>query len=128
MNAREMLTHNLGLKALSLFLAIVLWLFVVAGMEEEIGMSLPVVFVHLSPELAVVNRPTAKIDVRLSGPRILLLRLKAEQLPVLLDLQGVREGTTTFPAVEREVRLPAGVRVTRVIPAAIEVRLAKLGK
>jgi YbbR domain-containing protein len=127
MNLREMLTHNLGLKALSLFLAMVLWLFVAAGMETEIGLSLPVVFAHLSPGLAVVNRPPARIDVRLAGPRIILLKLKAEPLPVLLDLQGVREGTTVFPALEMAIRVPEGVRVTRVTPAAIEVKLAKTG-
>ena len=127
MNLREILTHNLGLKTLSLFLAMVLWLSVAAGMKAEIGLSLPVVFAHLSPGLAVVNQPPARIDVRLSGARILLMKLKAEQLPVLLDLQGVREGTTVFPAVEMAIRVPEGVRVTRVTPAAIEVRLAKAG-
>ena len=128
MNVREMLAHNLGLKILSLFLAVMLWLFVAAGMEAEIGLSLPVVFTHLSSDLAVVNQPPARLDVRLAGPRILLLKLKAAQLPVLLDLQGVREGTTGFPAVEMAIRVPEGVRVTRVTPAAIEVRLAKAGK
>jgi YbbR domain-containing protein len=128
MNVREMLAHNLGLKVLSLFLAVMLWLFVAAGMEAEIGLSLPVVFTHLSLDLAVVNQPPARINVRLAGPRILLLTLKAAQVPVLLDLQGVREGTTAFPAVEMAIRVPNGVRVTRVTPAAIEVRLAKAGK
>jgi YbbR domain-containing protein len=127
MNVREMLTHNLGLKVLSLFLAMVLWLFVAAGKEAEIGLSLQIVFAHLSPGLAIVNGPPARIDVRLAGPRILLLKLKAERLPVLLDLQGIREGTTAFPAVEMAIRVPDGVRVTRVTPAAIEVRLAKNG-
>jgi len=127
MNIREILIHNLGLKTLSLFLAVVLWLSVAAGMKAEIGLSLPVVFVHLSPGLTVVDRPPALIDVRLSGPRILLMKLKAGQLPVLLDLQGVREGTTVFPAVEMAIRVPEGVRVTRVTPAAIEVKLAKAG-
>jgi YbbR domain-containing protein len=128
MNVLEMLANNLGLKVLSLFLAVMLWLFVAAGMEAEIGLSLPVVFTHLSSDLAVVNQPPARLDVRLAGPRILLLKLKAAQLPVLLDLQGVREGTTAFPAVEMAIRVPEGVRVTRVTPAAIEVRLAKAGK
>jgi YbbR domain-containing protein len=127
MNVREMLTHNIGLKALSLFLAMMLWLFVAAGMESEIALFMPVVFAHLSPGLAIVNQPPARIDVRLAGPRILLLKLKAERLPVFLDLQGVREGITAFPAVEMAIHIPEGVRVTRVTPAAIEVRLAKIG-
>jgi hypothetical protein len=128
MNVREILTHNLGLKVLSLFLAMVLWLFVAAGTELEIGLSLPVVFTHLPPGLAIINRPPARIDARLAGPRILLLRLKAERLPVVFDLQDAREGSIVFPGVESAIRAPDGVRITRVTPAAIEVRLARAGK
>jgi YbbR domain-containing protein len=128
MNVRETLTHNLGLKVLSLFLAIVLWLFVAAGTESEIGLSLPVVFTHLPTGLAIINQPPARIDARLAGPRILLLRLNEERIPVVLDLQGAREGSTVFPGVESAISVPDGVRVTRVTPAAIEVRLARADK
>jgi len=127
MNLREVLSHNLGLKVLSLFLAMVLWLFVAAGKETEIGLALPVVFAHLSPGLAIVNQPLPRIDVRLSGPRIMLLKFKTESAPVILDLQGAGEGTIAFPAMETAVRVPDGVRVTRVTPAAIEITLAKAG-
>lgn len=128
MNVREMLTHNLGLKVLSLLLAMVLWLFVAAGTESEISLSLPVVFTHLPPGLAIVSLPPARIDARLAGPRILLLRLNAERLPVVLDLQDAREGSTVFPGVESAIRVPEGVRVRRVTPAAIEVKLARAYK
>lgn len=127
MNWREMLTHNLGLKTLSLLLAAVLWLFVAAERETEIGASVAVGFKNVAPGLAIVNRPPSRLDVRLAGPKVLLLRLRAENLSVLLDLQGAGGGTTSFTGLEKEIPLPAGVRVTRVTPAVIEVKLASPG-
>ena len=123
----ETVTHNLGLKLLSLFLAAVLWLFVTASHDEEIGLSCPVACANIPPGLAIVNRLPTQVDVRLAGPRILLLRLKSERPTVLLDLRGLGEGLTSFPEVETKFRIPYGVRVTRVTPASIEVRLAKTG-
>ncbi len=125
MKIREAFAHNLGIKALALFLATVLWLFVTTGQRTEIDLALPVVFMNLPPGLTIVNRPPSRVDVRLAGPRILLLRLGAERLPVRLDLKGAGEGTTRFPEVESNLQTPPGVRVTRVTPAVIEVMLAK---
>ncbi|HEX9078911.1 MAG TPA: hypothetical protein VF795_04945 [Desulfuromonadaceae bacterium] len=127
MKIREMLTENLGLKALSLFLAAVIWLFVSFGREAEIELALPVVLANVPQGLVVANSPPARIDVRLAGPRILLLRLGARPRPVLLDLKGAGEGVTAFPEMAKNLPLPYGVRVTRVTPAAIEVRLAGNG-
>jgi YbbR domain-containing protein len=127
MKMREMLTHNIGLKALSLFLASVLWLFVAAGQKSEIGLTLPVKVTNLPPGLAIANRLPARIDVRLAGPRIMLLRLNTDRHPVLLDLKGAGEGTTSFPELETKLSIPYGIRVTRMTPASIEVKLARAG-
>lgn len=124
MKIRETLTQNLWLKVLSLLLAAVLWLFVSSGREVEVDLTLPVVYANVPQGLALTNNPPERIDVRLSGPRILLLRLAAGHMPVVLDLKGAGEGITAFPAVGKNLPLPYGVRITRVTPAAIEVRLA----
>jgi YbbR domain-containing protein len=125
MNWREAWTNNLGLKALSLFLALLLWLFVAAGREAELDVVAPVVFENLPPPLAIVNQPPSRLDVRVAGAKIELLRLKTKRLTVVLDLKGAGEGITSFPGPEKAIRFPEGVRVTRVTPAVIEVRLAK---
>ncbi len=125
MKIREMLTQNLGLKTLSLLLAAILWLFVSSGREAAMELELQVVYANVPQGLAITNNPPAQIDVRLSGPRILLLRIGARRQPVVLDLRGAGAGITAFPEVARNLPLPYGVRVTRVTPAAIEVRLAK---
>ncbi len=124
MKIREMLTQNLGLKALSLLLAAILWLFVSSGREGAAKLVLPVIYANVPQGLAITNKPPAQIDVRLAGPRILLLRLDSNRQPVVLDLKGASAGITAFPEVAKNLPLPYGVRVTRVTPAAIEVRLA----
>ena len=125
MTWRETWTHNLGLKALSLFLAALLWLFVTAGQESELDLQVPVLFENLSPGLAVVSQPPSRLDVRVAGPKIVLMRLRTERLAVVLDLKNAGEGTTGFPGPEKAIRFPDGVRVTRVAPAVIELRLVR---
>jgi YbbR domain-containing protein len=125
MTWRETCAHNFGLKALSLFLAVLLWLFVAAGQESELNLQVPVFFENISPGLAVVSQPPSRLDLRVAGPRILLMRLRAERLAVVLNLKDAAEGTTGFPGPEKAIRFPAGVMVTRVTPSVIEVKLVK---
>jgi len=126
MSWREACTHNLGLKVLSLFLAALLWLFVTAGQEAELDLQVPVLFENLPVGLTIGNQPPSLLDLRLAGPKIQLMRLQRERLAVALDLKNAGEGSIGFPNPEKSIRLPDGVRVTRVTPAAIEARLVKM--
>jgi YbbR domain-containing protein len=125
MSWRETVTKNLGLKALSLLLAALLWLFVAADRESEREIAVPVVYRNLSPALAIVNKPPSRLDLWVAGPKIMLMRLNADRLTIFLDLKNAGEGATSFPGPEKAVHLPEGVRVTRVTPASVEVSLAR---
>jgi len=127
MNLREVVTHNLGLKIMSLFLAIVLWLFIAAEKDSEISFSVPVEIVNLPNGLVVASRPPARIDVRVAGPKVVLMSLQWNLPKVFLDMKDAREGTTEFPRLEGTIRISEGVRVTRVSPAAVDVTLARGG-
>jgi hypothetical protein len=120
-------THNLGLKVLSLIMAVVIWFFVDVGKEKEISMSVQVRLENMPPGLVVAGAPPSPIYVRLKGAKIALMKIRMERLVAHLDLQGAREGMTGFPYLEAMIDLPEGVRVTRVTPTALEVRLAKIG-
>jgi hypothetical protein len=126
MNLRELLTHNLGLKVLSLVMAVVIWFFVDVGKETEISMAVPVLFKNIPSGLVIAGAPPPPINVRLKGPKIALMKFRAERPTLLLDLKGAGEGTTGFPGLESIIKLPEGVRVTRVTPIAMEVRLEKM--
>jgi hypothetical protein len=126
MKLRELVTQNLGLKVLSLIMAVVIWFFVDVGKEMEISMAVPVLFKNIPAGLVIAGAPPPPINVRLKGPKISLLKFREERPSLLLDMKGAGEGLTGFPGLEGMITLPEGVRVTRVTPAAMEVRLEKM--
>lgn len=125
MNLGETIRHNLGLKALSLFLAVVLWLYVAMARETETSRSVPVLLRNIPTGLIVEGKPPSTIDIRMKGPKILMMMSHTDPPALVLDLKGAKEGTTVFPSPDALINLPEGVRVTRVVPASIEVRLLK---
>jgi hypothetical protein len=126
MKLRELVTHNLGLKALSLIMAVVIWFSVNVGKETEISMAVPVLFKNIPSGLVIAGAPPPPINVRLKGPKISLMKFREERPDLILDLKGAGEGTTGFPGLESMITLPEGVLVTRITPAAMEVRLGKM--
>ncbi len=125
---RERLAGNFGLKVLSLLLAALLWLSVTAATEGEVAVKVPVHIRNLAPRLALATKAPSSIELRIAGPKIRLLSLAKERLATDLDLQGVGEGGVTFADVARYVALPGGLRVTRVYPATIELKLLQVEK
>lgn len=126
MNLKERLPPNSGLMALALSLAIVFWLFVHYHNEAETELFIPIKLTNLAPGLVVVNQPPARINVRIAGPRIQMLRMNPEQLVVTLDLQNIGEGTVAFPGIDKAVPVARDLRVIRVYPAVVELRLARV--
>jgi hypothetical protein len=110
--------------ALSLFVAVLLWLFAAGEREGEIVLGVPLELVNLSPSLSFVNKPPSWIEVTVAGPRILLLRLRMQRQKIRLDLRGSREGITVYNGLGKSIRLEPGLHVTRLSPATIEVKTA----
>ncbi len=128
MSTRERVAENFGLKALSLLLALLLWLSVTAARDGEVAIMVPVRIRNLAPQLALATKAPSSIELRVAGPKIQLLHLAKERLAADLDLQGVEEGSVTFADVARTVALPGGLRVTRIYPSTIELKLVKAEK
>jgi YbbR domain-containing protein len=117
-------SSDLGLKLFSLLFALGLWLFVNAGQKPtEKSFVVPVEFRNMPAELMTVNPAPAQIEVRLAGPPALLSTLDPDYLKVVLDLDGARPGTSTFRLSADFFNPPRGVRVTRINPAVVNLRL-----
>ena len=126
MNVKEIFTNNAGLKALSLFLAAALWFSLTSRLDGEVRLKVPVVLKNLPAQLTVADTPPPLIELDVSGPKIVLLGLSKKRLTALLDLQGAGEGPVSFTSLDRTVHLPSGLRVIRVQPAQIELKLVKM--
>ncbi|HKL49306.1 MAG TPA: CdaR family protein [Desulfuromonadales bacterium] len=120
------LSENWLLKVLSLIFAAVLWFFVMGEQEVDRRYSIPLELKNIPQDLTVANEVPAQIDVRISGPRTLLINLDEKKISIPLNLEGLGAGTTTFRRLEERLNLPTGLKVTRVSPSQVEVQLDRI--
>lgn len=122
MNVTDIL-KNWDVKLLSLVLAVSLWLGVAGGRDGELVVRIPLELRNIPAGYTVVDKGPNDLVVTLSGPNILLLKLRGEKIIIPLDMTGVGAGTVLFTGFETRLTVPSKVRVTRVFPAEIAVRV-----
>ena len=111
-------------KLLSAVLALILWSFVTWERPAERRFSVPVTLVNLDAGMTSSGVPPF-VEVVVSGPWLPVMIMRPKGLAMKLDLVGVGEGVTVFPGLERRLALPEYLKVDRISPARIEVRLEK---
>jgi YbbR domain-containing protein len=112
---------NFGLKALSLIIALGLWL---AGHRDiERAMEVPVEFRNIPSDLMVADNRVDYVVLRLMGPRTLVSTLDSEDLKLSMDLRGAKSGSASYPLGAHSFNVPRGVTVARITPPVIHLRL-----
>jgi hypothetical protein len=122
----HMLTDNLGWKLLSIAAAAGLW-WGLAG-DTQVAMSVPaaVQFRNLPPELELSGDQIDRLFLKVSGPATRVTASRLGQTALTLDLSSANEpGEHTFTITDRNLTLPAGVSLVRVVPSQVRVRLDK---
>jgi len=120
------LTHNLGLKAISLILATGLWFFVAGQSSVEVGFFVPLGFTGIPPDMVMTTAPTGEIAVRVRGPKLVINNLTPSKITAGLDLSGAREGLNKYRVDVDNIAVPTGIVVTGVKPSSIRFRLEKI--
>jgi YbbR domain-containing protein len=121
--AKYKLLDNLGLKLLSLLIAIAIWLFVVVEKQPEVGFIVPVSFSNIPKSMALIKGGRQDIEIRVKGPQSLLSNLTSRQLEVNIDLSRARVGETTFFLSPDNISIPRGLRVVRLLPSQVKATL-----
>ncbi len=125
---RDLVTHNVALKLLSLLIAFGLWSFVNFGERDtEESLKVPLELRNIPAHLMITSPRVDFIDVRVSGPRTLLGRIDRKRLSVSLDLNGIRPGPSVFRVEPEALNLPHGVKVARINPAQLTLELERVG-
>ena len=110
--------RHLGLKVLSLVLALLLWM-VVSGEETvERGLRVPLELLQVPAGLELTGEVPATVDVRVRGASGTLSRVTTGDVVAVLDLRSARSGRRLFPLTPDQVRVPFGVEVVQVQPSA----------
>ena len=114
---QRIFVHNIGLKLVSLFLAIGLWTVVARSPVAEIEMKVPIEFHNLPDNLEIDSASFTEAQIRIRGPERLIHQLQAADVHAEVDLASVQSGERTFDLTGRQVRVPQDLEVVQIIPA-----------
>lgn len=121
------LGQNLGLKVVSVGIAIALWAFVNAGQrEQQISLQVPVSYRNLPAGMMIYGPSPNFVELLVSGPSTLLSLLDPGRLTLRLDLRGVESGQAEFKIGPQMFNVPRQVRIDRIDPAMIALDVDKI--
>lgn len=113
--------RHLGLKAISVALAALIWLSVSGEPIVERSLRVPLELQNVPEKLEMVDSPPGTVDVRVRGGEGLLSHLTAGDVVAVLDLSLARPGRRFIPLTTDRVHGPVGVEVTQVAPTSISL-------
>lgn len=110
---------HLGLKILSLGLALLLWLIIAGEEVVERGLRIPLELQQFPAGLELRGEWPTFVDVRLRGPSGDLGRLGTGDIVAVLDLRSATAGPRLFPLTPDQVRVPFGVETLQITPSSV---------
>ncbi len=122
---KNLLLKNINIKIISLFLAIILWFYVIGGENPIIErfIDIPLNISNLSAGLSLREIPT-NISIGIKGPKNLVNNLSSGEIVGIIDFSEIKE-----PGIYKlkiEVKPPNRIEIIRVIPAEISVMVEQI--
>jgi len=116
---------NIDIKLLSIFLAIILWLYIAGGenpmVENFIDISLTQT--NLGENLVIKEFPT-NVSVGIKGPKNIINNISSHQINGIVNFSEIsKEGLYKLKV---EVTPPKKTQITRIIPSEIKVEVEKV--
>ncbi|WP_246038023.1 YbbR-like domain-containing protein [Geomonas terrae] len=112
-----------GVKALSVLLAVLIWLSVILERPGEMVLTVPVGLDRMPPGLQLDGVAPAEAEVVVSGPRILLFLLPFHQTRLRIDLTGANAGQQQLSLKDGLFDLDSEIKVVHVAPATVTIAL-----
>ena len=120
------LLENWMLKFISLAFAVVLWFFVMGESRMEVTHVAPLEYENLAEGLMIASEVPTSASIRISGPRALQVNLSPSDISLSIDLQGLSAGMTSFKRFEESLNIPSGLKITRISPSYVDVKLERV--
>lgn len=116
---------NIDIKLFSLFLAIILWLYIASGenptVENFIDISLSQT--NLGEDLVIKEFPTS-VSVGIRGPKNIINNISSHQINGIVNFSEISE--EGLYKLKVEVVPPKKTQITRIIPSEIKVEVEKV--
>jgi hypothetical protein len=111
--------RNVGLKLLSVAVAVLLWLVVAGDPIVERTLRVGVELQRTPPGSELVGSAPDSVTVRVRGPASQLADLAPGDLSVVVDLEGVRAGRRLFALTPSQVTAPYGLEIVQIVPPTL---------
>lgn len=119
----QIVGNNLGIKLVSIGVAVVLWFIVLGSRNIEESKDIPIEVIA-PVDLVAGNDLPERVTFRLAGPKAFLRAvLDRREDPIRVNLSGAKAGVVTYRFFSDNIRLPIGVKVISINPSAIVVKL-----
>lgn len=110
---------HIGLKSVSIGIAIALWVAVAGEETVERGLRVPLEFQQFPAGLELIDEPPTLVDVRVRGMSGALASTVPGDIIAVIDLRGARVGRRLYQLTPEQVRVPFGIEVMQITPATI---------
>lgn len=110
--------RHMGLKLISVAVAVMLWMAVSGEEIVERGLRVPLELQQLPADVELTGDVPTTVDVRVRGGSGVLSRMGAGDVVAMIDLRSARPGRRVFPLTPDQVRVPFGVDVVQIAPSA----------
>jgi YbbR domain-containing protein len=119
---RRFFLENALLKLISVVIALFLWYSL--SIEEQRSRTLENVLLKVlntRAETVITQAPLKVVDLRLRGPRGVVMGLEPEAVSVIVDASALAPGNHTIWLGPDNIRVPASVEVLRIDPPSLPV-------
>jgi YbbR domain-containing protein len=118
---QRIFVHNIGLKLVSLLLAIGLWLVVARDPIAEVEMRVPIEFKNFPDNLEIDSANVTEVQIRVRGPERLIHRLQTADVRMEIDLANIHPGEQTFDLNGGQLHVPQDLEVVQLKPNQFHV-------
>ena len=117
--------RHLGLKFLSVCVALGLWFTVAGERTVERMLLVPLELINPPAQLVMVESPPGSVEVRVRGAAGRLSQLSAGEVVAMIDLSLAKEGRMYAHLTPSQVRAQVGIEVVDVKPGNVPLRFEK---
>ncbi|MGD0513853.1 MAG: CdaR family protein [Terriglobales bacterium] len=118
---RRYVFHNLGLKLISLGLAVGLWLAVARDPVAEVAVEVAIEFHNIPPNLEISSENIPRAQIRLRGPERVIRRLQPSDVYAEIEVSGLKPGERTFDLTTQQIHEPSDLEVVQVVPSQLHL-------
>lgn len=117
---------NIGLKILSVALAISLWVFVTYRGQSEIVIDVPLEFKNIPKNLELLRQTAKQVSLNISGHERFLKALRPADVRVFVDLSNAKKGESVYYLDKDNVISPKITKVIRMEPTSVKITFDEL--